>query len=102
MKELSEVQLTCIRQHVRSTFHDLENEEFIKNSEELMLRSIEITLFFVLADIVESLPSPVYEDVKRLLEVRERLWSKVHTQRSHERWNEIYSQLLKVDCRREP
>jgi hypothetical protein len=85
--QLSDKQVTSIRRHVRSTFISLENEEFIKNSVELMLRCVEMTTFFVLADIVESLPSPVYEDVKQLLDARERLWDEFYSQSTREQIN---------------
>jgi hypothetical protein len=77
LMQLSDKQIACVRGHIRSTFHNLENEEFIRNSSELMLRCVEMTTFFVLADIVESLPASIHEDVKRLLHAREQLWKEV-------------------------
>ena len=74
---LSDKQMQSIREHIKLTFHQLENEEFVKKSEELMLRYVEMTMFFVLSDIVESLPVPVQENVKQLLHIREQLWKKV-------------------------
>jgi hypothetical protein len=75
--QLSDKQVNSVREHIRLTFHQLENEEFVTRSEELMLRYVEMTMFFVLSDIVESLPVPVQKDVKQLLHTREQLWKKV-------------------------
>lgn len=75
--QLSAKQIASIRRHIRSTFSELENEEFVKRSLELMLRYVEMTMFFVLAEMAESLPSPVQEDARELLHARERLWKEV-------------------------
>jgi hypothetical protein len=85
MMQLSGSQIDCIRQHVQSTLNAVESKSIVKlNSIDYQLSILEIGIAFVLADIVEALPSPSYDDVKRLLEARERLWNECYPQEEPE------------------
>jgi hypothetical protein len=76
MKQFSELQIDGIRHRVKSTIDYLESEDITRHDIDYQLRSVEIGIKLVLADVVEILPSPLYEDVKRILDRRERLWRK--------------------------
>ena len=74
MKQYADLHIDGIRQRVHSTLNYLESEDITKRDLDCQLSSVEIGVILVLADVVELLPSPLYEDVKRLLNRRERLW----------------------------
>jgi hypothetical protein len=76
MKQCSDIQIDGIRHRVKSTLDYLESEDITKHDADYQLSSVEIGIVLVLADVVELLPPPLYEDVKRLLNRREQLWRK--------------------------
>ncbi len=76
MKQLSDAQLDGIQHRVKSTLDYLESEDITKRDIDYQLSSVEIGIILALADVVELLPPPLCEDVKRLLDMRERLWRK--------------------------
>ena len=74
MKQFSELQIDRIWHRVKSTIDYLESEEITRHDIDYQLHSVEIGMKLVLANVVEILPPPLYEDVKRILDRRERLW----------------------------
>ena len=74
MKQFSDLQIDGIRHRVKSTLDYLESEDIAKRDLDYQLSSVEIGIVHVLADVVELLPPPLCENVKRLLDRRERLW----------------------------
>ena len=74
LKQLSDIQIDGIRRRVKSTLDYLESEHITKHDPDYQLSSVEIGITLVLAEVAELLPPPLYEDVKRLLGIRERLW----------------------------
>lgn len=80
MMQLSDAQLACIRQHAQSALKTIASESIAKLTLDYQLNIIEIGIAFVLADIADALPSPSCEEVKQLLEARERLWNECYQQ----------------------
>ena len=74
MKQFTEIQIDGIWHRVKSTIDYLESEDITKHDIDYQIRSVEIGIKLVLADVVEILPPPLYEDVKRILDRREWLW----------------------------
>lgn len=80
MMPLSDAQIACIRHHAQSTLRTITSESITQLSLAYQLSIMEMGIAFVLADIADALPSPSHEDVKQLLEARERLWNKCYPQ----------------------
>jgi hypothetical protein len=74
MKQYADLHIDGIRQRVHSILNYLESEAITQRDVEYQLSSVEIGIVLALADVVDLLPSPLYEYVKRLLNRRERLW----------------------------
>lgn len=78
--QLTEVQIACIQQHVQSALRTVTSEHITQLTLDYQLSILEIGIASVLEDIVEALPSPSCEEVKRLLEAHERLWNECYPQ----------------------
>ena len=74
MKQFSDIKIDGIQHLVKSTLDYLQGEDIAKHDIDYQLSSVEISIVLVLADIVELLPPPLCENVKQLLNMRERLW----------------------------
>jgi hypothetical protein len=78
--QLTEAQIACIRQHAQAALRTITSEHITQLTIDYQLGILEIGIASVLADIVEALPSPSCEEVKRLLEAHERLWDECYPQ----------------------
>jgi DNA polymerase III psi subunit len=80
MMPLTDTQIAAVRQHAQTTLRTVTSDSIAKLTSDYQLSILEIGIASVLEDIVEALPSPSYEEVKQLLEARERLWNECYSQ----------------------
>ena len=80
MKPLSDYQMQYIREHIRWSLDYLKGECVVRYSNpEHNLKTLDTCLAGVLEQVVECLPYPTREQVKRLLDARQRICNELNS-----------------------